>query len=453
VISFDKKNEIINKGEEAALKIVDKLKKLSQNQKPLQVNTLQNKSLMITNVVFNDLNDYTRSYVLGKLGFKEGMKVSYAQIKEGINTLNATGNFSKISYQFNEYNSGDELELNIKENNISTFLKFGLHYDGLFKSAALVNITQKKSFFRNDVMSLDMGIGDNFRYNLDYYVDNGFYFSFGFKSSFAQFNKNISNDFNNGAIINQLGINSLNIDYSDWTNTAYIQTIFAEKFLIGAGIELKYLKIGSNTLQNNNPVFEDSNYGSIFGYLKYDSLDSKFFPKQGWYFNSNLQSYLLSSNYTNKFNRYNIASSQFGITRTFYKKINLKFESEAGVSFGQNSTHFLDFSLGGFGFNPINNIKSFYGYDFLSITADSYVKVLATFDLEFYKKNHINFSANYANAEDKLYSTGNWLSTPRHSGYAVGYGLETVLGPIEIKYAWSPELAKGFVGFNVGFWF
>jgi NTE family protein len=453
VISFDKKNEIINKGEEAALKIVDKLKKLSQNQKPLQVNTLQNKSLMITNVVFNDLNDYTRSYVLGKLGFKEGMKVSYAQIKEGINTLNATGNFSKISYQFNEYNSGDELELNIKENNISTFLKFGLHYDGLFKSAALVNITQKKSFFRNDVMSLDMGIGDNFRYNLDYYVDNGFYFSFGFKSSFAQFNKNISNDFNNGAIINQLGINSLNIDYSDWTNTAYIQTIFAEKFLIGAGIELKYLKIGSNTLQNNNPVFEDSNYGSIFGYLKYDSLDSKFFPKQGWYFNSNLQSYLLSSNYTNKFNRYNIASSQVGITRTFYKKINLKFESEAGVSFGQNSTHFLDFSLGGFGFNPINNIKSFYGYDFLSITADSYVKVLATFDLEFYKKNHINFSANYANAEDKLYSTGNWLATPRHSGYAVGYGLETVLGPIEIKYAWSPELAKGFVGFNVGFWF
>jgi NTE family protein len=453
VISFDKKNEIINKGEEAALKVLDKIKNLSQNHKPLQVNTLQNKCIMITNVVFNDLNDYTRSYVIGKLGFKEGMKVSYDQIKEGINTLNATGNFSKISYQFNEYNLGDELELNIKENNISTFLKFGLHYDGLFKSAALINITQKKSFFRNDVMSLDLGLGDNFRYNLDYYVDNGFYFSFGFKSSFVQFNKNISNDFNNGAIINQLGINSLNIDYSDWTNTAYLQTIFAEKFLVGAGIELKYLKIGSNTLENNNPVFENSNYGSIFGYLKYDSLDSKFFPKKGWYFNSNLQSYLLSSNYTNKFNRYNIASSQVGITRTFYKVINLKFESEAGVTFGQNSTHFLDFSLGGFGFNPINNIKSFYGYNFLSITADSYVKILATFDLEFYKKNHINFSANYANAEDKLYSTGNWLATPRHTGYAFGYSLETVLGPIEIKYAWSPELAKGFIGINAGFWF
>ena len=36
---------------------------------------------MITNVVFNDLNDYTRSYVIGKLGFKEGMKDPNA--KEG----------------------------------------------------------------------------------------------------------------------------------------------------------------------------------------------------------------------------------------------------------------------------------------------------------------------------------------------------------------------------------
>ena len=74
-------------------------------------------------------------------------------------------------------------------------------------------------------------------------------------------------------------------------------------------------------------------------------------------------------------------------------------------------------------------------------------------DIEFYKKNHINFSANYANAEDKLFSTGNWIATPRYSGYAVGYGLETVLGPLEIKYSWSPELPKGFIGFNVGFWF
>jgi NTE family protein len=216
---------------------------------------------------------------------------------------------------------------------------------------------------------------------------------------------------------------------------------------------MKSLKISSKTLENINPVFEKSTYTSVFGYLKYDSLDNKYFPKKGWYFNSNLQSYLFSTDYTNQFNRFSIASSEIGITRTFYKVINLKFESAAGVSFGQKSMHFLDFVLGGYGFNPINNFKSFYGYDFISVSADSYVKALATLDIEFYKKNHINFSANYANAEDRLFSTGNWLSTPRYSGYALGYGLESVIGPLEIKYSWSPELPKGFIGINVGFWF
>jgi NTE family protein len=453
VISFDEQNEIIKKGEDAALKVVDKLNKIGNNSIITQRIKNKNEGILISKLTINDVNDYTYSYIVGKLGFIEGSKISYEQLKKGINTLNATGNFSTINYQFNELNSGDELELTLKESGNSTFLKFGLHYDGLYKSATLINFTQKRSLFKNDVLSLDLAIGDNLRYNLDYYIDNGFYFSFGFKSLFNQFNKNVATDFSNGSIFQQLGINSLNLDYFDWNNSAYLQTIFKQKFLVGAGLEMKYLKISSKTLENSNPVFENSTYSSIFGYLKYDSLDSKYFPKKGWYFNSNLQSYLLSNNYSNQFNRFSIASSEFGITRTFYKVINLKFESAAGVSFGQSSIHFLDFVLGGYGFNPINNFKPFYGYDFISISADSYIKTLATLDIEFYKKNHINFSANYANVEDRLFSSVNWLNTPRYSGYALGYGLETILGPLEIKYSWSPELPKGFVGLNVGFWF
>ena len=453
VISFDKENEIIKTGEDAALNVIDKINKITQNSKPSQRLKCVSDSIQITKITINEVKDYTRAYVIGKLGIKQGSKISYEQLKKGINTLNATGNFTAINYELNEFNSGDELNLTLKESGNSTFLKFGLHYDGLYKSAALINITQKKSLFKNDVLSADLVIGDNFRYNLDYYIDNGFYFSFGFKSLFNQFNKNVSTDFSDGYVFQNLGLNSLNVDYSDWTNSAYLQTIFAQKFLFGGGLEIKHLKISSKTLENFNPIIEKSNYTSAYAYLKYDSLDSKYFPKKGWYFNSRLQSYLFSSDYTHQFNRFSIASSELGITRTFYKVINLKLESEAGLSFGQKSMHFLDFVLGGYGFNPINNFKQFYGYDFISISADSYVKALATLDIEFYKKNHINFSANYANAENELFSTGNWLATPRYSGYAVGYGLETILGPLEIKYSWSPELPRGFVGFNVGFWF
>lgn len=454
VISFDQGDEIIKRGEEAAFACYEKIKSYGRGN--YQLNQLKTKvdSLNINKIIVNDLKNYTASYVIGTLGFKQGSTICYDDLKKGINTLNATQNFSTISYTIEKNeNGGDDLHIDLTEIKTKSFIKFGLHYDGLYKSAVLVNLTQKKSLFRNDVLSVDFALGDNFRYDLDYYIDNGFYFSFGLKSRYNQFNRNVSTDFNNGSILNQFAINKLNIDFSDLTNQAYLQTLFFQKFLIGGGVELKHISIESRTLQDNKTIFEDSDYLSLFGSVKYDSFDNKYFPKKGWFFNGDIHTYLYSTNFTNQFNRFSIMKGEVGITRTFYKKFNVKFTSDAGFSFGESSVHFLDFVLGGYGFSAINNFKHFYGYDFISLAGDSYIKSAANVDVEFYKKNHLNFSANFANVENKLFSTGNWLSTPMYSGYAFGYGLETVLGPIELKYSWSPELPKGFTWISVGFWF
>jgi NTE family protein len=81
--------------------------------------------------------------------------------------------------------------LNLIENPTQTYLKFGLHYDGLFKSAVLVNLTRKKTLFKKMIL-LRLDLGDNFRYNFDYYVENGYNLSLGFKSQFNQFNRNVA---------------------------------------------------------------------------------------------------------------------------------------------------------------------------------------------------------------------------------------------------------------------
>ncbi len=455
VISFDQGKEIIQKGELAALLDIDRIMKLASPKDTYKLNKhfVEKDSLLIKSISLNKLDNYTRAFILGKLNFKNGKKISYEDLKTGINNINATQNFSRISYTIEPYQGADELKLNLTENNIKTFLKFGLHYDGLYKSALLTNITQKKSLFKNDVVSLDIGLGDNIRYNLDYYIDNGFYWSFGLKSRFNQFNRNVATDFRDGEILQQLGLNSINMDFSDWTNQAYMQTVFIQKFLIGAGIEWKYLKIRSDNLSEVNPTFEKSSYTSIFGYAKYDSFDNKLFPKKGWFFSGDIQSFLYSSDYTGDFNRYSIAKGEIGIVKTFYKKATIKVQSDLGFVFGNDSVHFFDFVFGGYGYNTINNFKHFYGYDFLSISADSYIKSCITFDYEFFRKNHINFAANFANIEDDLFRTGNWLSKPTYSGYAIGYALESVIGPVEVKYTWSPEQTKGYTFISVGFWF
>ncbi len=454
VISFDKGKEIIRKGEEAAFAVYEKIKALSSEQnyyeKPKLI--LQTDTLQIQKINNNELNNFTKDYVLGKLRFKPNTKISYNDLKTGINNINATQNFSAINYSFEPETKGDDLNLKLVENPTKTYLKFGLHYDGLYKSAILINLTNKKTFFKNDIASLDIVLGDNFRYNFDYYVDSGFNLSFGFKSQFNQFNRNVAKEISS-LNLGALGINSINVDFSDLTNQAYFQSLFVQKFLVGGGVELKLLKLRSETLANTDPIIDRSNYLSVFGYLKYDSFDNKYFPKKGWFFSGDVQSYLLSSDYTNTFNPFTIIKSEVGIATKILKKVTLKVQADAGFAVGQKSVSFFNFVLGGYGYNTINNFKHFYGYDFLSVAADSYIKTSATLDYEIFKKNHLNFSANFANLEDGLFKSVDWISLPKYSGYAVGYGLETIIGPIEIKHSWSPENSKSYTWFGIGFWF
>jgi NTE family protein len=455
VISFDKGKEIIEKGEEATFSVFERIKKLGSNdsiqyKKPkLRIRT---DSLQIKKINITELDNFTYDYVLGKLRFKPGSTISYEQLEAGVNNINATNNFSVISYSLDPNGEDDDLNLVLKENPTKSYLKFGLHYDGLFKSGVLVNLTRKKTLFKNDIASLDIVLGDNYRYNFDYYIENGYNLSFGFKSFFNQFNRNVTRDISS-LDFESLGLNTINIDFSDLTNQVYFQSLFVQKFLIGGGLEYKFLKIKSETLANMDPIIDKSDYLSVFGYMKYDSLDNKYFPKKGWFFSGDIQSYLLSSDYTKEFNTFSIAKADFGVAATIFKNTTIKIQTEAGFSFGNDSVAFFNFVLGGYGYNPIDNFRYFYGYDFLSIAGNSYIKSTGTIDYEFYKKNHFNFSANYANLGDRIFESVDWVSWPKYSGYVIGYGLETVIGPIEVKHSWSPDTQKGYTWFSVGFLF
>ena len=453
VISFDEGREIIDKGEDAAKAFLDTLRRLGGE--PIHRKKIELKdTLDIEYINVNNLESYTRSYVIGKLRFKPGSKITYDRLDEGINNLNATQNFNSISYSFDEGNEcGDVLNINLKENPINRYLKFGLHYDGLYKSAGLINMTQKKLFFRNDVASVDVILGDNFRYNLDYYLDNGFHISYGFHSHFYSFNRNISAQNDDSQFLGAFGATALNLDYSDFTNQVFIQTIFTQKFLIGGGAELKHLKIKSETVEEGNEIFDNSDYFSLYGYLKFDSYDNKYFPKSGWYFDGEAKVFLYSSDYNEIFGRFTIVKGDMGIAYEVIKDVAVELQSEGGFGLGNESVPFFDFVLGGYGFYPTNNFRHFYGYDFLSLAGNSYIKGRATLDWEIFKKNHLNFSANYAIIGNNIYDEGDFFSKPDYSGYAFGYGMETIIGPIEIKHSWSPETKDHMTWFSVGFWF
>lgn len=449
VLSFENGKKIIENGEYATRNFLSELMKFENKayQKP-ELKLIKD-SIFIGNIGFTELKNYTRAYVLGKLRFKQNSKVSFEDFQNGIQNLSNTQNFSSVKYQFNE----KDIFISLRENKINTFLKFALHYDELYKSGALINITQKKIISKNDMVSLDIILGDNFRYDFNYLIDNGYYFSFGINSTLNKFNKNVNSAFGIQSYLNNT-FEKINLDYSSLNTKVFLQTVFLRKFNIGGGIEFQNLILKSDNLKKVNKTIENSNYLSFNGYLNHDTFDDKYFPKKGWYLKSNFNYYFSSSDYTNQFSKFSISKTDLGIAFEPLKNISFTFQNEIGFKIGYSTLPYFDFALGGTGYRDNTNIRPFYGYDFLSISGNSYIKTSGTFDYEFFKRNHINLTYNASIVGDFIFkATKTWFNKPTYTGFSLGYGLETLIGPIELKYTWSPESHFSAFWVNLGFVF
>jgi len=462
VVSFGEGKKIIKRGATAAQLKTYALKDLSKydKQKPkFKVNLHTQDSIKINSIKLSGNDKYTRAYVLGKLRIKLNEKIAFKKFNKGVNNIVATNNFDSFQYQFSksQYDDGYDLIASVKETNITTFLKLGIHYDNLYKSGALINATKKRLFFDNDIASLDLVFGDHVRYNFEYLIDKGFYWSIGIRSRFNQFNKNINPQlfFDDNQII-MTGLNKIDIDFHDQTNQFYLQTLIKKGFAFSIGAEHKRIEVKSETLtnnQNNDFIFENTDYFSVFGNLKLDTYDNKYFPKRGVYFNGNLHTYLLASGFNTDFEDFSIAKANVGYAFSLTDKLAFNLKASGGFKLGDKSTKSLDFALGGYGNNLVNNFIPFLGYDFLALTGNSYVKASFSTDYEIFKNHHVTAEANWANIDDDIFESGEWFTLPDYRGYALGYAIDTFIGPIQGKFSYSPEAKQSVWFFNVGFWF
>lgn len=456
VISFDKGKEIIKKGEEIGQSFWESFIQLSSDyQKSVLKNQKKlNDTIQINNININNLDNYTRSYVIGKLRFKSNTTITFQDLNRGIENLNATENFSTIQFQLKkcEDSSKEDLFLTLKENPQKSYMKFGIHYDNLMKSGILFNYTRKNALFKNDVLSFDAILGDYPRYVFDYYIDNGFYWSFGVKSRYLKWNRNINTGFETGFTLANNPLDNINVNYSDLTNQVYFQTFFLQKIISGVGLELKHLNINSPTLGAMGSI-DNSDYLSLFGYMKYDSFDSKNFPKSGFLFDGFYQQIINQVSPFDVLGKTSFVRGRISYVKTVLQKFSLNLNSEMGFSFGETQTPALNFALGGYGFYEFNNFRPFIGYDFVSLIGNSYIMGGATLNYEFLKNHHANFTANYANVGNNIFLDASWFSLPQFSGYGIGYGFDSILGPIEFKHSWSPETKRHYNWFSIGYSF
>ena len=460
--SFEEGQEIIVRGQEAAEKMKEELIALAQRQKrtgpkrsikeyPVR------EDLLVQEISIRGNRSYTDQYCIKKLGLEEGERVNREEFMKGIDKLTATGNFESVFYRLIPLEEGVRVEFEVTEKEGRSMIQFGAHYDDLYKTGVLVNFTTRALLFKNDFISADFVVGDNLRYDVDYFLDNGFNWSFGINTRFNSFKADVVSSTLPQPVRNaplDSGF-KVPVEYYDFTTRLYLQTTFADRWALGVGLEHKFLNVHTDEIvddETNRIFFDKSHYINLVGKVMLDTYDSKVFPKKGFFFNADYIFYTYSSDFNDNFTPFSHLYGRLGIAHTFWDKFTLHLISEAGVTIGSNGNEVLDYHLGGYNENYINTFVPFYGYGFSELNESAFLRTALTARYEIFKKNFLSFTGNFARINDDIWNDGKIFEDTR-SGYAFGYGLNTVIGPIELVYSWNPDNNNNFWYVNVGFWF
>ena len=223
--SYDNKRQILDSGYVEALKYVDILKELPKRKFERirsSINPIYSSVYKIDSLAVENATIYKSNYIRGKMGLTLPSMQTYGSVNKMIDKLYATNNYRFINYDIIQQDNSNYLKLYVTEDEAKHFLKFGLHYDEIFKTGLLLNYSAKRLLFRNSNLSLDMVVGDNPRYYFNYFIDNGYIPGFGIYSTGMTFDlKNFDNN---------------TTETWDWfRNEVFLQSVLKDKFAIGGG--------------------------------------------------------------------------------------------------------------------------------------------------------------------------------------------------------------------------
>lgn len=433
--SYDDKKKILDSGFAEGLKyadVLDRLPKRPFDRIRQQMSPIYSNVYKIDSVAIEGNRIYGKNYVLGKMGLRLPSMQTYGSINKRIDKLVATNNYKFINYDIISDNRANYLKLYVTEDDARHFLKFGLHYDEIFKTGLLVNYSAKRLLFRNSNLSLDVIVGDKPRYYLNYFIDNGYIPGFGIYSSGMSFS------------LRDTGNNEF--DKWEWLrNEVYLQSIWKDKFAVGGGISHDYFEAEFN---GDNKRY--NRFLNPYVFLKSDTQNDRDFPTRGIYINAEGKVIDLLKSEVDR--RLVQIKADIRINIPLSKQFAYRLNLYGGITLGENLPEFYKYRLGGIFEQNIVNFRSFSGFYFAQLNTNNVI--LASNDLQFkFNKNYFltgNFSfANLSN--DISFEDAVKLN---YSSVGLTAGYKSPFGQIKVNFSHSlKNNQKGIFSVILGHWF
>ena len=434
--SYDAKKAILDSGYVEAQKYVQPLSLLPKKEEDLlriPMNSVYSNVYKIDSLIVENNHIFGKNYIRGKMNLQVPSLQTYGGINKMIDKLYATNNYKLINYDIIQQNDKNYLKVIVTEDDTRFFLKFGLHYDEIFKTGLLLNATAKRLLFRNSTVSLDIVVGDKPRYYFNYFIDNGYIPGFGVYAS--------------GMTLDLNDVDSNVYEKWNWfRNEAFIQSVWRDKYAIGGGLSHDYFE---SKITGTSDYSNSHNFINPYIFIKSDTQDDRSFPTKGLLLHA--EGKLLDLLNKEQEGRTFQAKITTQINFPFTEWLTYRLGLFGGFTIGDELSRYYHYGIGGIFEQNLGNFAKFQGYEFGQLTNRNLLTASNSFQFKVYKNYFLDANVSVANLFNDLKVDDVFHIAESSAGLTAGY--KSPFGQIKINYSHSLNRNNGVFSVILGHWF
>ena len=436
---------LIRRGKEAALVQLDKIKELLANQnvplKQIKREYSFNENITLNNFMVEGIEETNLDYLFDKTDFTFPDRFNFAKIDEGIKRLYGTNSFKKAYFKLLD-DSENTFRLIVDEKNTNS-MNAGFNFNSTDKASILLNLTFRNKLFKGTRFSFDAKLSTNTMFGASFQLS---------QKSLPELDLNfIYKNFNIEIYDKQKKLSEADIRYVKGEFSTF--EIFGSNYLINIGFRGEYYQFNPFFTENVdiNLILTKKTLLSLFGIIRFDNLDDKFYPTSGFDINAE---FTYSTNETS-----NIIANT--VTPILSYNLNSAISLGRDVAFlpsfygrlllNDNSYIIRNNILGGdVATKLIENHLPFIGIKRVVFVKDKTLITRAEIRLRLAEDNYLSLIVNGASHFNTF---DDWQTREVFGGYGLKYSYNSFIGPIDFMLSTSDYTDKFDFFVNVGRWF
>lgn len=403
-------------------------------------------TLFVKEITFSGMEDDDKSWMIRKCNLKENGEISVDQIEKALSILRGSKSYSNASYTLIETPEGYLLNF-LMEEKYEKIINLGIRFDSEEIASLLVNATANLKTRIPSTLSVTGRLGKRYAARIDYTLEPIQMRNINFSYMFQYNDINIYNG----------GDRAYSTTYKYHLGEFGFSDVWYKNLRFGFGTRFEYFKY-KDFLFNQPEISSEINlkakselFISYYAQLRYNTFNKGYFPSKGSNFGA---AYSL---YTDNFAKYRDHAP--------FSALNASWESVFSVTnrfailpsvygrilIGQDIPYAFENALGGDVFGRyITQQLPFAGVNNIELTERSIIVSGLKLRQRMGSKHYVTLTGNFALCDDNFFKL---LKGKAIYGFSLGYGMDSLFGPLEASLGYSN--VSDDVGFyvNLGFSF